>query len=89
MTQICRTCAVERGVKQEKRWSAIGICPTCQEQHVLFVVELQLHPCDAPGCNELTADVTGLCPGCLAEYKAEEADRQGELEATRYAGMAI
>jgi hypothetical protein len=47
--------------------------------------------CDRPGCNELMRadDPSGLCPGCLADEKAEQLDYQGELETTRYGGVPV
>jgi hypothetical protein len=44
------------------------------------------HPCDRPGCDELTADISGLCSGCLADEKAEQLDYLAERDATRYGG---
>jgi hypothetical protein len=35
---ICRVCSVEKKIRREKRWAAIGKCPHCKEQHTLFRV---------------------------------------------------
>ena len=36
--EICRACAVEHNIAREKRWSSLGKCAICQEQHILFMV---------------------------------------------------
>jgi hypothetical protein len=47
--------------------------------------------CDRPGCNELMRadDPSGLCPGCLAEYQAEQRDEHDEMMQTRHAGVPV
>jgi hypothetical protein len=63
------------------------VCATCGAPY--DPADGELHPCDRPGCDELTADISGLCPGCLADEKAEQLDYQGELETTRYGGVPV
>ena len=41
---ICRACSVELGIKRaSKHWDALGVCPYCQERHVLYLVKTDEH----------------------------------------------